>query len=272
MLLKNGSNGDDVKKVQAKLGLNADGAFGPGTEKAVKDWQAANGLTADGIVGQGTWDKMFSDVATAPASPASAEDLKLDALTGHVPDAVIGQIPDCAAKFNINSALRLAHFLAQCGHESGGFKATQENLNYSSDGLKKTFPKYFPDNLADSYAKQPEKIASRVYAGRMGNGDEASKEGYIYRGRGYIQLTGKDNYSAFDKSVDDDILNSPDLVSATYALLSAAWFWNSRSLNASADKGSSDAVVTEITKKVNGGTIGLDDRINHFKEFYALLA
>ena len=269
MLLKTGSSGDDVKKIQVKLGLDADGIFGPGTEKAVKGWQAANGLTADGIVGQGTWNKMFPD---ASAGVATAEDLKLDKLTGHVPDAVIGQIPDCAAKFNINTALRLAHFLAQCGHESGGFKTTEENLNYSADGLKKTFPKYFPDNLADSYARQPEKIAARVYASRMGNGDEASKEGYTYRGRGYIQLTGKDNYSAFDKSVDEDVLNNPDEVSGQYALLSAAWFWNSRSLNALADQGSTDAVVTEITKKVNGGTLGLDDRIQHFKEFYALLA
>lgn len=270
MLLKVGSKGDDVKKMQEKLGLVADGIFGPGTEKAVKSWQAANGLSADGMVGPASWEKMFSDVPDGGPT-VSVEGLKLDKLAGYIPDAVISQIPDCAEKFNINSSVRLAHFLAQCGHESGGFKATQENLNYSADGLKKTFTKYFPDNLADSYARQPEKIASRVYANRMGNGDEASKEGYKFRGRGYIQLTGKDNYNAFDKSIDEDILNNPDIVSEKYALLSAAWFWNSRSLNASADKGSSDAVVTEITKKVNGGTIGLDDRIKHFKEYYALL-
>ncbi|MFI3121340.1 MAG: glycoside hydrolase family 19 protein [Methylococcaceae bacterium] len=271
MLLKVGSKGDDVKKMQEKLGLVADGIFGPGTEKAVKDWQSVNGLSADGLVGPASWEKMFSDVVVS-SNIAPVDGLKLDKLGGYIPDAVISQIPDCATKFNINSSCRLAHFLAQCGHESGGFKATQENLNYSADGLKKTFSKYFPDNLADSYARQPEKIASRVYANRMGNGDEASKDGYKYRGRGYIQLTGKDNYGAFDKSVDDDILNNPDLVSENYALLSAAWFWNSRSLNALADKGSSDAVVTEITKKVNGGTIGLDDRIKHFKQYYALLA
>ena len=106
----------------------------------------------------------------------------------------------------------------------------------------------------------------------MGNGDEASKTGYKYRGRGFIQLTGHDNYGAFNKSVDDDILNNPDLVSEKHALFSAAWFWNSRSLNTLADKGANDSVVTDITKKVNGGTLGLDDRIAHFKEFYALLA
>ena len=271
MLLKTGSTGDDVKKMQTLLGLKADGKFGPGTEKAVKAWQTAHHLNADGIVGTATWGKMFP-AAPIHTAAGSADGLQLNRLIAHIPDAVIHQIPDCAEKFNINTALRLAHFLAQCGHESSGFKATQENLNYSADGLKKTFPKYFPDNLADSYARQPEKIAARVYANRMGNGDEASKEGYKYRGRGYIQLTGKDNYGAFDKSVDDDILNHPDTVSEKYALLSAAWFWNSRSLNALADKGSSDAVVTEITKKVNGGTIGLDDRIKHFKAYYALLA
>ncbi|MDD5227821.1 MAG: peptidoglycan-binding protein [Methylococcales bacterium] len=270
MLLKVGSKGDDVKKMQAKLGLTDDGIFGAGTEKAVKTFQAENGLTADGIVGSATWDKLFLTITTD--TPAPVGDLDLNKLVGHIPDVVINQIPDCATEFQINTPLRLAHFLAQCAHESGGFKATQENLNYSAEGLKKTFSKYFPGNLADSYARQPEKIASRVYASRMGNGDEASKEGYKYRGRGYIQLTGKDNYSTFDKSVDDDILNNPDLVSEKYALLSAAWFWNSRSLNSSADKGSSDAVVTEITKKVNGGINGLDERIKNFKKYYALLA
>jgi putative chitinase len=196
----------------------------------------------------------------------------LDKLTTNTPDAVISQIPDCAENFQIDTPLRLAHFLAQCSHESSDFKVVEENLNYSAAGLKNTFPKYFPGNLADSYARQPEKIASRVYGGRMGNGDEASKEGYKYRGRGYIQLTGKDNYGAFDKSVDDDITSHPDLVATKYPLLSAAWFWNAKNLNASADKGATDSVVAEVSKKVNGGTIGLDDRIKRFKQYYALLA
>ncbi|MDO8894498.1 glycoside hydrolase family 19 protein, partial [Nitrosomonas sp.] len=174
--------------------------------------------------------------------------LSIDGLKTHIPDTVLDQIPDCAEKFAINTPLRLAHFLAQCAHESMDFKAREENLNYSADGLKKIFPKYFPDNLADSYARQPEKIASRVYGGRMGNGDEASKEGYKYRGRGYIQLTGKDNYSKFAQTVNDDILNNPDLVASKYPLLSAAWFWNTRLLNQLADEGSSDDVVTKITK------------------------
>lgn len=266
MNLKVGSTGEDVKKLQEKLGLGADGIFGPGTEKSVKTWQTANGLTADGIVGEGTWKKMFGDL---PATPASQ--FKLEKLKGHIPESVIAQIPDTAKAFNITTPLRLAHFLAQCGHESGGFKAVNENLNYSADGLKKIFPKYFPGNLNESYARQPEKIASRVYASRMGNGDEASKEGFKFRGRGYIQLTGKSNYIAFDKTVPDDIVNNPDLVATKYPLASAAFFFNSNGLWSICDKGADDATVTAVTKRVNGGTIGLADRLKHFKEYYSLL-
>ncbi len=198
--------------------------------------------------------------------------MNLDKLKGHVPDEVISQIPGVQEKFAINTPLRLAHFLAQCGHESGGFKFKSENLNYSAEILRKVFPKYFPDIVAaKKYERKPEAIASRVYGGRMGNGPEATKEGFKFKGRGYIQLTGKDNYSAFDKAVEDDILANPDLVATKYPLLSAAWFWNSRGLNALADKGATDVDVTAITKKVNGGTIGLADRIKHFKEYHKLL-
>jgi putative chitinase len=272
MLLKNGSKGEDVKKLQEKLGLSADGSFGPGTESKVKEWQSANGLTADGIVGDGTWSKMFGSapVAAAPvAIPTSA--FKLENLKGHIPDSVIAQIPDTAAKFGITNVLRLAHFLSQCGHESGGFKAVSENLNYSADGLKKIFPKYFPGNLNESYARQPEKIAARVYASRMGNGDESSKEGFKFRGRGYIQLTGKSNYTNFAKFIGEDTIANPDLVATKYPLASAAFFFDSNKLWSICDKGADDATVTAVTKRVNGGTIGLADRIKHFKEYYALL-
>ena len=198
--------------------------------------------------------------------------LNIEKLKGHVPDAVIAQIPDTAAKFNITTNLRLAHFLAQCAHESGNFKAVSENLNYSKDGLMKIFPKYFPGNLAESYARQPEKIASRVYGGRMGNGDEATKEGFKFRGRGYIQLTGKNNYTNFTKFIGEDCVANPDLVATKYPLASAAFFFNSNNLWAICDKGADDATVTAVTKRVNGGTIGLADRIKHFKEFYSALA
>jgi len=275
MLLKKGSTGEDVKKLQEKLGLAPDGVFGSGTELAVKGWQSTNGLTADGIVGDGTWSKMFSSqtVITEPSPVPNAGGLKLEKLKGHVPDAVISMIPDTAQKFQINTPLRLAHFLAQCGHESGGFKATQENLNYSAKGLRGIFGKYFPtDALAEQYQRKPEAIASRVYGGRMGNGVESTKEGYKFRGRGYIQLTGKDNYTAFGKAINEDVISNPDLVSSKYALLSAAWFFNKNGLHKMADEGSSDTVVTKITKRVNGGTIGLSDRIKHFKEYYSLLS
>ena len=198
--------------------------------------------------------------------------MDINKLKGHIPDGVLAQIPSVMEKFKIDTPLELAHFLAQCGHESGNFKAVSENLNYSADGLKKIFPKYFPGNLNESYARKPEAIASRVYASRMGNGNEASKEGFKFRGRGYIQLTGKENYAAFDKFVEDDILANPDLVATKYPLLSAAWFFSKNGLHKMADEGASDVVVTKITKRVNGGTIGLPDRIKHFKEYYHLLA
>jgi len=274
MILKVGSKGEDVKKLQAKLGLGADGVFGSGTEAAVKKWQSSNGLTADGIVGEGAWTKMFGtkQLITEPSTPiVNAGPLKLENLKGHIPDAVISQIPDAAKKFNITNPLRLAHFLAQCGHESAGFKAIQENLNYSADGLKKIFPKYFPGNLAEGYAKNPEKIASKVYGSRMGNGDETTKEGFKFRGRGYIQLTGKDNYTKFAKFIGEDTVSNPDLVATKYPLASAAFFFDSNKLWAICDKGADDATVTAVTKRVNGGTIGLPDRIKHFKEYFALL-
>jgi len=275
MLLKKGSNSDDVKKLQAKLGLAADGIFGAGTEAKVKEWQAANGLAADGIVGDGTWSKMFGGVAPSVIKEdvviAKAGTLNIGKLKGHIPDAVIAQIPETAAKFNITNNLRLAHFLAQCGHESGNFKAVSENLNYSADGLKKIFGKYFPGNLNESYARQPEKIASRVYASRMGNGDEASKEGFKFRGRGYIQLTGKANYTNFTKFIGEDCVSNPDLVATKYPLASAGFFFDSNKLWAICDRGADDATVTAVTKRVNGGTIGLADRIKHFKEYYNLL-
>ena len=276
MLLKKGDNNENVKLMQEKLGISpAVTNFGPKTEEAVKAFQTKHGLPADGIVGDKTWAMIVGENTppTTPAPIAPVGGLKLDKLKGHIPDAVIQMIPDTAAKFQINTPLRLAHFLAQCGHESGGFKATQENLNYSAKGLAGIFKKYFPTEAAAApYARQPQKIASKVYGGRMGNGPESTGEGYKFRGRGYIQLTGKENYTAFGKSIGEDILSNPDVVASKYALLSAAWFFSKNGLHKMADGGATDAVVTSITKRVNGGTIGLPDRIKHFKEYYHLLA
>ena len=277
MLLKLESKGEDVKKLQTKLNLTPDGSFGLKTEKKVKEWQASNGLTPDGVVGDVTWGKMFpvttqkpqivkEDVVISPVIGLNIEKLK-----GHIPDSVIIQIPETAKKFNITNNLRLAHFLAQCSHESGGFKAVSENLNYSVDGLKKTFGKYFPGTLAESYARQPEKIASRVYGDRMGNGGETTKEGFKFRGRGYIQLTGKSNYTNFTKFIGEDCVSNPDLVANKYPLSSAAFFFDSNKLWSTCDQGFTDEIVTKVTKRVNGGTNGLSDRIKHFKEYYNLL-
>ncbi len=280
MLLKLGSEGEDVKKLQIKLGVDPIGKFGPKTEEAVKAFQLKNGLTPDGIVGDKTWGMIMGlteqvsspTVITEPAPVKSVGGLKLEGLRGHIPDAVIAQIPDTAAKFEINTPLRLAHFLAQCGHESGGFRLTKENLNYSAKGLNGTFKKYFPTlDSAIPYERKPEKIANKVYGNRMGNGPESSGEGAKFCGRGYIQLTGKENYTAFGKSINEDILSNPDKVASNYALLSAAWFFSKNGLHKMADGGATDAVVTSITKRVNGGTIGLADRIKHFKAYYYLL-
>lgn len=196
--------------------------------------------------------------------------MNLNKLKGHVPDSVIAQIPDVMTKFKIDTPLKLAHFLSQCGHESGGFRVVNENLNYGAKGLLGLFKKYFPNEAkAKLYERKPEKIANLIYGGRMENGPEASGDGWKYRGRGYIQLTGKANYTAFGKAIGEDIAANPDLVATKYPLLSAAWFFT-RCLPKCTD--ASDAAVTAVTKCVNGGTIGLEDRKKHFKEYFALLS
>ena len=200
-----------LKSLQEKMGIAADGAFGPGTMKK-------------------------------------------------------------AMEFYKLTPVRAAHFFAQTAHETGGFKAFSENLNYSAQGLQGIFGKYFPGNLEESYARQPEKIANKVYGSRMGNGDEASGDGYKFRGRGYIQLTGKNNYTAFDKFVEDDILADPDLVASKYPLMSAAFFFHSNKLWDICDKGHGHEVVLAVTKRVNGGTIGLADRQKHFDSLHSTMA
>jgi len=199
--------------------------------------------------------------------------MKTENLNRSLNPAIMGEVFSIVEKFNITNHLRLAHFLSQCAHESGNFKFLTENLNYSADGLLKIFPKYFKDKAtADAYARKPEKIGSRVYANRMGNGDEASGEGYKFRGRGYIQLTGKDNYKQFSEFIGEDVVANPDLVATKYPLTSAAFFFNKNGLWTICDKGDTTDVVTLVTKRVNGGTHGLDDRINKFNTFNTLLA
>jgi putative chitinase len=273
MILKIGSKGVDVAKIQGLLGIIADGVFGAATETKVKEWQAKNGLQADGIVGDKTFGKMFAVIPLNEGTQTNTSDFSstLIKLKGHVPDPLITEISNCSSMFPESSSLRLAHLLAQCAHESLNFKVVIENLNYSAEGLKKVFPKYFPGNLSLEYARQPNKIASRVYANRMGNSDEASQDGFIYKGRGYIQLTGRANYSNFAKFIGEDTLTSPELVATKYPFASAIFFFESNNLWTICDKGDSKEVVTEVTKKVNGGTNGLDERISNFNSYYKIL-
>jgi len=165
--------------------------------------------------------------------------------------------------------IRAAHFFAQTSHETGGFKAFSENLNYSAQGLQGIFGKYFPGTLEESYARQPEKIANRVYASRMGNGDEASGDGWKYRGRGALQLTGKANYEAFAKYLGtNEVMENPDLVATKFAFESAMFFFERNKLWAICDKGINDAAILELTKRINGGTHGLEDRKTKTYKYY----
>jgi putative chitinase len=198
-----------LKSLQTKIGVTADGAFGPGTMKK-------------------------------------------------------------AMEFYKFTPVRAAHFFAQTAHESGNFKAFSENLNYSASGLLGIFKKYFPtEALAKQYERQPEKIANRVYASRMGNGDEASGDGYKFRGRGALQLTGKSNYQAFaDYLKKPEIMTNPDLVATEYSFESAIFFFDKNKLWDICDKGVNKDTILALTKRINGGTHGLADREEKTMKYY----
>jgi putative chitinase len=197
-----------LKSLQEKIGVAADGAFGPGTMKK-------------------------------------------------------------AMEFYKLTPVRAAHFFAQTAHETGDYKLFAENLNYSAQGLQGIFGKYFPGNLEELYARNPEKIANRVYASRMGNGDEKSGDGWKFRGRGALQLTGKDNYAAFAKYLNKpEIMTTPDLVATEFSFESAMFFFDKNKLWEICDKGINDAAILALTKRINGGTHGLEDRTNKTKKYY----
>ena len=230
--------------------ITADGIMGPATKQAQKDFpdpveQKSTVVSkSDSLVSQDQISKLF---------PKHKD---LSGLTA----ALNAVLP----KYQINTPQRIAGFLAQCGHESAGFSVLTENLNYSADGLCKVWPKRFPSAAAaQPYHRNPEKIANKVYCDRMGNGSEASGDGYKYRGRGAIQLTGKDNYSAFaksiNKSLDETVAYCETLEGA---ICSAGWFWDKNKLNSCADSGD----IVAMTKKINGGTVGLEDRKKHYQE------
>ncbi|CAB4174595.1 Glycoside hydrolase, family 19, catalytic [uncultured Caudovirales phage] len=241
MLLKKGSSGEDVKRLQAKLGIKADGAFGPGTESNVKEWQASNGLTADGIVGDTTWSKMFGVNPQITDTVTQVAGLALDKLKGHVPQVVLEELSRIATQFGITNNLRLSHFLAQCAHESGAWKYKLE-------------------------------IASgKAYEGRKDLGNTQAGDGVRFKGRGYIQLTGRANYGVFSQFIGEDCVSQPELVATKYPLASAAFFFNRNKLWAICDQGATDEVITKVSKRVNGGTNGLADRLKKFKVYHDLL-
>ena len=202
-----------LKNLQAKIGVNPDGAFGPGTLKAAMNYYK---------------------------------------LTPH----------------------RAAHFFAQTAHESGDFKAFAENLNYSAKGLRGVFGKYFPtDIIAAQYERQPEKIANKVYSNRMGNGDESSGDGWRFRGRGALQLTGRSNYQAFSTATNrPEVMTNPDLVATDLSFESAMYFFEKNKLWVICDQGITDAAILSLTKKINGGTLGLADRSEKTKKYAGWLA
>ena len=225
--------------------------------------------------------RVVSPVAAAPVTPPQTQKVAAVALgplaalqtkCGVSADGKWGPGTYKAARdyFKLTNG-QAAHFFGQCAHESGNFKVFSENLNYSAEGLSTIFKKYFTSvAVAQPYARKPEKIANKVYANRMGNGAEASGDGWKFRGRGPIQLTGKDNYTAFAASVQrPDVLTNPDLLLGELAFESALWFFKKNNLFAIADKGVTDVVITQITKRVNGGTHGLDDRLKKTKQFFA---
>jgi putative chitinase len=288
-VLKQGSTGPDVRNLQQQLkdlGFDpngVDGNFGPGTRAAVIAFQQSKGLQADGMAGPATMAALQSSSSGSPTDDSSAvntpvgsatpaSNLNLSGLTGKVPAGVIAQIPETAVKFNITTNLRLAHFLAQCALESVNFTAVVENLNYRAARLMQIFPKYFRGVDPASYANNPAKIANRVYANRMGNGNEASGDGFKFRGRGYIQLTGRNNYVQFSKFLGEDCVDNPDLVATTYPLASAGFYFDVNNIWAICDQGADIATVTRVSAAVNGRPPhAVPERIQNFRIFMKAL-
>ncbi len=283
-LVKRGSRGNDVKQLQEslnKLGYNlgVDGIFGQGCVNAVIDFQEKQNLVSDGIAGSGTWTAITTALKARQNIQSQTDDeqntiegdvlISKSDLAKALPMASTANIDKYyealnagMTKYGINTPLRITHFIAQLAHESANFRLSTENLNYSAKALKSVFGKYFPTNeMAEEYARKPEKIANKVYGGRMRNGDEESGEGWKFRGRGLIQLTGKENYTNCGRAIGMNLAEKPELLSDDphAAVMAAAWFWDSRKLNNYADRDD----VLSITKRINGGTHGLDDRKSH---------
>jgi len=195
----------------------------------------------------------------------------LNKLHNKIPIQVLNELGDVMKQFNITNSFRLTHFLAQVAHESGNFRHVRENLNYSTEGLLKVFPKYFDKNTAPLYARRPQAIANMVYNGRMGN-KLKSNDGWNFRGAGYIQLTGRTNFKAFSDFIGDpNIMDDPSLVATKYPLTSAGWFFEKRGLWAICDEGVHQDIVKKVTLKVNGGYNGISDRLSKTNVLFNLI-
>lgn len=195
----------------------------------------------------------------------------LNKLHNKIPIQVLNELGDVMKQFGITNSFRLTHFLAQVAHESGNFRYTRENLNYSTEGLLKVFPKYFDKNTAPLYARRPQAIANMVYNGRMGN-KLKSNDGWMFRGAGFIQLTGRTNFKAFSDFIGDPkIMDDPSLVATKYPLTSAAWFFDKRGLWAICDEGVDQSIVKKVTLKVNGGYNGIADRLSKTNVLFNIL-
>ena len=294
-VLKQGSSGSNVTALQTKLkdlGFDpngVDGNFGPGTASALIAYQTSKGLSADGIDGPETLAALGLDGSSSSGGPSGAASadtgggagngavantggLNLAGLTGLLPASVIAQIPETAQKFGITTNLRLAHFLAQCALESKKFTDTQEDLNYSAKRMLEVFPKHFKNVDRAPYVNNPVRFANRVYANRMDNGDETSGDGFRFHGRGYIQLTGRKNYTSFTKFVGEDCVGNPDLVATKYPLASAGFYFKSNNIWPVCDRGTSDATVRAVSTRVNGeNPHAVPERITFFKKFIQAL-
>jgi len=195
----------------------------------------------------------------------------LNKLHNKIPLQVLNELGDVMKDFNITNSFRLTHFLAQVAHESGNFRFVRENLNYSTEGLLKVFPKYLDKNTAPLYARKPEQIANIVYESRMGNGNRNTGDGWRFRGRGYLQLTGRTNYKAFGDYIGVNLLVNPDLVATKYPLTSAAWFFEKNNLWAICDQGVDIATIRRVSQRVNGGFNGISDRVSKTNVLFNIL-
>lgn len=264
MNLKTGDTGSNVLQLQRYLKVQpVTGYYGTITMAAVKTWQAHNKFPQTGNVSDLMWEAMF---------PSTRKRLDLNKLKGIIPDKVIAQLTKALPRIKNPSILVMSHFIAQCMVESMNFTKTRENLNYSEEGLYETFNKYFPTlSMAELYAHQPEKIANRVYANRMGNGSPESGDGWKFRAAGYIGTTGRTNFYRLSKYLAVDVISNPELVATAYPLEAALFYFTDANIWPVCEEGSSISTTTKVRKLVNGGTIGLDDAIAYFNKVYITL-